>query len=117
MFSVSEYFDRIEKASIEILEEIKPVDHTIVLWWGLDGLRLNEDGTLEWTSRKRQTTGNEFYQPCPSIQPVQSGLLRFGQMQNMAVPIYSLALQQRCVQYPAQYPQYFYGWFCGNFMR
>lgn len=115
MFSVSEYFDRIEKASIEILEEIKPVDHTIVLWWGLDGLRLNEDETLEWTSRKRQTTGNEFYQPCQSIQPVQSGLLRFEQIQNTMIPIY--ALQQCCVQYPMQYPQYFYGGFCGNFMR
>lgn len=30
-FSVSAYLDRIEKAWIEILEDQKPIDHTIVL--------------------------------------------------------------------------------------
>lgn len=115
MFSVSEYFDRIEKAGIEIQENMKPVDHTIVLWWGLDGLRLNEDGTMKWVSRK-QTAENEFYQPCQSIHPAQYGSLRFCQMQNMAAPIYSLALQQCCVQYQAQYPPYYYGGCCGNYL-
>ena len=52
-FIVSEYYDRMEKAALDILEHQWPVDQTIILWWGLDGLRLNEDGTLEWVSRKK----------------------------------------------------------------
>ena len=52
-FIVSEYYDRMEKAALDILEHQWPVDQTIILGWGLDGLRLNEDGTLEWVSRKK----------------------------------------------------------------
>ena len=47
-----EYLSRIEKASVEIMSQAEPVDKIIVLWWGLDGLRMNEDGSLEWISRK-----------------------------------------------------------------
>ena len=47
-FVVSEYYDRMEKAALDILEYQESVDQTIILWWVLDGLRLNEDGTLEW---------------------------------------------------------------------
>lgn len=50
-YSVSEYFARTEKAALEILDEQEPVDYTIILWWGFDGLRL-KDGKLEWISRK-----------------------------------------------------------------
>lgn len=70
-FVVSEYFARIEKASLEILESRKPVEQIVILWWGLDGLRLNEDGTTEWISRKKSepvSTG-VLYQPCRSITP------------------------------------------------
>lgn len=52
-FVISEYYARTEQAALDILETQEPVDQTIVLWWGLDGLRLNEDGTLEWVSRKK----------------------------------------------------------------
>ena len=78
-FVVSEYYDQMEKAALDILEQQEPVDQTIILWWGLDGLRLNEDGTLEWVNRRK-----------PSMQLISS-------------------LQQCCVQYPAQYVQYIYG--------
>lgn len=69
-FSVTEYFDRMEQTAINILEKQEPVDQTIILWWGLDGIRLNENGTLEWISRKKPNpvTRNIFYQPCQSIQ-------------------------------------------------
>lgn len=84
-FSVTEYFDRMEQAALEILEKQKQIDQTIILWLGRDGLRLNEDGTTEWISRKKQTTveqeifdqsviptgtfsQNVFCQPCQSIQ-------------------------------------------------
>lgn len=68
MFSVSEYFDRTEKASLEILETMEPIDKTITLWWGFDGIRLSEDGTFKWVSRRKKPVENVFYQPCQSIQ-------------------------------------------------
>lgn len=83
MFTVSEYLSRIERANLDILENLKPVSKAITLWLGLEGLRLNEDGTMEWVSRKRK----------PAEQSMQ--------MAN--------ALQQCCVQYPAQYQPYYYG--------
>lgn len=69
MFSVCEYFEHIEKASIEIQENRKPIDHSIILWWGLDGLQLNDDGNLEWISKKTEKieSQNVFYQPQQSI--------------------------------------------------
>lgn len=70
-FSLPAYFDRMEQASLDILEKQEPIDQTIILWWGLDGLRLNEDGTIEWISRKRQKPVNQdtSYQMCQSIAP------------------------------------------------
>lgn len=67
-FVVSEYLARIEKASLDILESREPTDKIIILWWGLDGLRLNEDGSLEWVSRKRPEKA-VFYQPRQTIRP------------------------------------------------
>lgn len=69
-FSVLEYFDRIEKAALDILEKQDPVNKTITLWWGLDGLRLNEDGSLEWISRKKPKPVNQniSYQMCQSMK-------------------------------------------------
>lgn len=45
-FSVCDYLDHMENAALEIAEEKEPIDQTIILWWGLDGLRLDEDGSL-----------------------------------------------------------------------
>lgn len=74
-FSVPEYFSRIEKAYLDILEDCKPVDQVITLWWRLDGLRLNEDGTTEWISRRKPKSEpisqNVFYQPERSIMQTQ----------------------------------------------
>lgn len=50
-FSVTEYFDRMERESLKLAE--RKQQYLIVLWWGFDGLRLNEDGTTEWISRKQ----------------------------------------------------------------
>lgn len=47
-FSVSEHFSRIEKVADDITREYEREDPCTVLWWGLDGLKLNEDGTMEW---------------------------------------------------------------------
>lgn len=147
MFSVSEYLSRIEQAALDILESMKPIDKTITLWWGLDGLRLNEDGTTEWVSRKKKSVEPVSYQPCQSIQPIHAGIGGGGggsgnlilpldqtqstraqidalMAQNAALQTQCIAdarnakienmIQQCCVQYPAQYPLYYYGGFCNE---
>ena len=134
-FIVSEYYDRIEKAALDILEYQESVDQTIVLWWGLDGLRLNEDGTLEWVSRKKSkpVQENMFYQLCQSVPAYNPDLLAQTQStrssidalmaQNVSSQIQAQqrmqlvnSLQQCCVQYHAQYPPYFYGGCCGYYV-
>lgn len=137
MFSISEYLSRIERAHLDILEGLEPVSKDITLWIGLDGLRLNEDGTMEWVSRKKPVE-NVVYQPCQSVRPIQTGLqqaiwadqtqstrARIEELmaQNSALQMQSWknmqmanVLQQCCVQYPAQYPPYYYGGCCGNYI-
>lgn len=127
-FVVSEYYDRIEKAALDIMENQEPVDQTIVLWWGLDGLRLNEDGTLEWVSRRKQkpVQKNVFYQLCKSVPAYNPDFLAQTQStraliddlmaQNASLQMQALQAQQRtqlinslqqcCVQHPPQYTQY-----------
>lgn len=137
-FVISKYYARTEQAALDILETQEPVDQTIILWWGLDGLRLNEDGELEWISRKtpKPVNQNVSYHPCQSIQTYNPNL--FDQTQSTRASIDALmdqnvslqmqayqaqqtaqlinSMQQCCVQYPAQYPPYFYGGCCGNYV-
>lgn len=137
-FVISEYYARTEQAAIDILETQEPVDQTIILWWGLDGLRLSEDGTLEWVSRRKTkpVQENVFYQLCQSAPAYNPDLLAQTQStrasiddlraQNASLQMQALQAQQRmqlvnslqqcCVQYPAQYPPYFYGGCCGNYV-
>lgn len=51
-FSVTEYLDRMERESLKLAYQSE--EYLIVLWWGFDGLRLNEDGTAEWISRRNE---------------------------------------------------------------
>lgn len=51
---VSEYLERIERAHLDILESLEPVNRSITLWWGFDGLQVNEGGALEWVSRRKK---------------------------------------------------------------
>lgn len=68
-FSVADYWKRLEQTTIDILEEQKPVDQTIILWWGLDGLTLDKNGELKWVSRKKDKPVNQnvSYQPCQTV--------------------------------------------------
>lgn len=138
MFSVSEYLSRIERAYLDILGGLEPISKAITLWLGLDGLRLNEDGTMEWVSRKRKPAETVFYQTCQSIRPIQAGLqqarwadqtqstraqmeamrnqCQILQMQSWQSMQMANALQQCCVQYPVQYPPYYYGGCCGSYI-
>lgn len=82
-FIVSEHYGRMEKAALEILEAQEPIDRIIILWWGLDGLRMNEDGTGEWISRKKplpishSNTGVICATPTATFEPLthESGYL------------------------------------------
>lgn len=76
-FVASVYLTRIEEASVEILSHRQSIDKIIVLWWGLDGLRLDEDGSLEWISREKKpkpepVNQNVFQQQQQSIGIEQS---------------------------------------------
>lgn len=124
-YFVSQYLSRIEAAHLDILENIVPIDKTITLWWGLDGLRLNEDGTMEWMSRKKKRTSESApYQPCQcqSIQPFQTSMLHQAlwddqtQCTRNRIEALNAAIQQCCVQYSAQYPPYYYGGCCGRYI-
>ena len=75
MFSVSEYFDRMEKVSLEILETMEPIDKTITLWWGFDGIQLSEDGTSKWVSRRKKLVENQVHHP---FQPILPEAFRYG---------------------------------------
>lgn len=47
----------IEKECLKLQEELEKQDpYIITLWWGFDGLRLNEDGSTEWISRRKPDT-------------------------------------------------------------
>lgn len=100
-FVVSEYFARIEKASLEILESRKPVEQIVILWWGLDGLRLNEDGTVEWISRKKPSPvqRNVFYQPSQAvIPPPQYDMCQSTQAQTDALMAQNTQMQVQAWQ-------------------
>lgn len=51
-FMVSAYLARMEKVHLDLLKEHQPVDGTITLWLGLDGLQIAPDGASEWIRRE-----------------------------------------------------------------
>lgn len=57
-FSLSQYYKDIARAFCEIQAERKrEEEYEITLWWGLDGLCLHKDGTLEGVSKRKKTLG------------------------------------------------------------
>lgn len=102
-FSVAEYYKRKEKLTLQILEDKKPVSHTIVLWWGLDGLRLNEDGSREWISRKNTVNQNIFYPSQQSIcTPNHPIDIRMNMCQSTQSQIDALKMQNVALQTQAE---------------
>lgn len=51
-FSHIDYLSRIETLC-ETLWQEPHEKYVLILWWGLDGLRLNEDGTRKWISKAK----------------------------------------------------------------
>lgn len=53
-------------------KQLKPerrcwVIHTVVLWWGDEGLRLNDDGTMEWIDFRDNFAGERIQAVCTSM--------------------------------------------------
>ena len=122
-YFVSKYLSRIEAAHLDILESIIPIEKTVILWWGLDGLQLNEDGTMKWVSRKKKRSPESVsFQSCQSIQPIQTSMLHQALWDDQAqctrnrIEALNAAIQQCCVQYSAQYPPYYHGGCCGSYI-
>lgn len=100
-FSVSEYMDRLEKAGIEIMDEAeKRPEYKVILWAGLDGLRMNQDGTTEWIRReeKKQEPVSVFYSPPNQLLSVSSETMQnpFSGFQNITEQIDSQIRNQTC---------------------
>lgn len=69
-FVVSEYLSRIEQEHVKILQEREVKEtYTIILWIGLDGLRINDDGILEWITKKEKEKKEN------NITPIRQDLL------------------------------------------
>lgn len=94
-FSVARYLERVEQAQIDILDSQEPVDQTIILWWGLDGLRLDENGDLKWISRKKKAPDPPVYQytPC-SFQNTAQTYQNTAQLQNQINYLQTQQIQQ-----------------------
>lgn len=94
-FSVSDYCDRMEKQLLALqFEKEKREVYLITLWWGFDGLRLNEDGTAKWISRKPTLPPQINYSFCSSpimYSGLQSAICNG---ESMQAQIQSLQAQQ-----------------------
>lgn len=115
-FSVTEYLDRIERELLKLAE--RRGQYLIVLWWGYDGLRLNEDGATEWISRKPTPPPQIDYSIC-NTTVTQSGLqntiCNARSIEQMQMQLQSAQLQAmqdaqiqnviNCIR-PAPYPAY-----------
>lgn len=103
-FSVTQYLDAMERAHLNILDQQKPVDQTIILWWGLDGLTLDEDWKLKWISRKKKAPVNQniSYQPCQSIlYAYNHPILCLDMCQSTQATINALQMQNSAMQMQA----------------
>lgn len=65
-FDAAAYLARMEDAYLSMLAAAQPVDQTITLWLGLDGLRIDPDGTSAWICRDLPPSPSSFAQPWES---------------------------------------------------
>lgn len=120
-FSASEYLDRIEQESIRLQKEReREPQHNLTLWIGLDGLRMDDDGTLQWIRRqeapkpKPQFNSWDITQCCaispstiPSLQVEQTRLIQL-QNQNMLLQLQAAQARQNMLLMATIRPAYSY---------
>lgn len=110
-WSAESHFDRIAKVSEGIQKEAESQEpYILTLWWGIDGLKLKEDGTTEWirkAERKYEVSGGAggvgstylypyssvYWPPAQSLQALQSQIQSFQSQQ--AVQMQSVLLPQQ----------------------
>lgn len=116
-FSVSEYYDRTQQ-QLEFLQAEKENQepYAIILWLGIDGLRLNDDGSFEWVRKRKKQKGNTpaQFQQVQNAQVItgteiqtQISLLRYKLLmeQTQAAQIQQTQNIINSLQ-SSQYPQY-----------
>lgn len=75
-FSVSDYFEKVERIACEQDNAFIPVE----LWWGCDGWRQNPDGTFEWVTRwKQEAIFKNPYRTKHTIQIENSNISKLDQ--------------------------------------
>lgn len=97
-WNVSEYFDRIEAESLKIAQEKeKQGKYSLILWWGLDGLKMREDGTFEWIRKIDKT--KEKSKPIECKKPTFQSQMSVGFNQLDYRNVYYQP-QQSIIQHP-----------------
>lgn len=54
MWNVHDYYERIENESLSLSERFLDDGYVLTLWWGVDGLKMDDRGHYEWIKRKRE---------------------------------------------------------------
>lgn len=104
-YSISDYYGRMEKYQLSLQAEKESREpYLLILWWGFDGLRLNEDDTTEWISRRPTPKQTEIKHQ--SLNPLITQISQSA-CQSTSAQIASLQSQmQQCMNTAAQMQQY-----------
>lgn len=104
-YSVSDYYESMERYQLSLQAEKESREpYLLILWWGFDGLRLNEDGTTGWISRRPASKQTDIKQQ--SLNPLITQISQSA-CQSTSVQIASLQSQiQQCMNTAAQMQQY-----------
>lgn len=118
-FNVLEYSQRREKLILELEKEYQ-AEHTIVLWWSYDGLKLNKDGTHEWISKKPPDPIKQAIESNLQNQPISLDMALLSL--NAAAMVNTLQMQNAvqnlntAMMYPRYLPSYpYYNGYLGGF--
>ena len=117
-FSLQEYLERREKLALELIGEQEAWEpYVIVLWWGVDGLQLNADGTTEWISRRPEPKPADYSSAAQSIasilQDSMHDQIQSSEAQRLQMQLFALQAP-RTIQpppfpyYPNWYPTAYY---------
>lgn len=99
-WSITSYFDRIAKVSEGIQKGAEGQEsYILTLWWGIDGLKLNEDGTTEWIRKgeKKYNAGGVAGAGEPIVYQLEiqeSDLMAELQSKKLAAQIYEAQQKQ-----------------------
>lgn len=100
-FSVSDYYQRMEKVYLDIVSERENKnDYKLTLWLGIDGLQLNDDGTTQWIKRVQKKKENKPTQDFCSqntMQNIHSSQQNIQNVPPSQLPLNSIQNQMNCL--------------------